>query len=115
MPQKYQIEVSVSGVMKSTTMLEALASGGASCPPRPASATPTSIITWLGGVKWQICQRSTGWSSGRPLPRSAICQNGGAMMLFMKRLVITLSPSGFLAGGAPALFLLPPLVGGAVG
>ncbi len=28
MPQKYQIEVSVSGVMKSTTMLEALCSAG---------------------------------------------------------------------------------------
>ena len=30
MPQKYQCEVGVSGVMKSTTMLEALTSGGAS-------------------------------------------------------------------------------------
>ena len=30
MPQKYQIEVSVSGVMKSTTMLDALLCGGAS-------------------------------------------------------------------------------------
>ena len=29
MPQKYQIEVSVSGVMKSTTMLAALSAGAA--------------------------------------------------------------------------------------
>ncbi|MDT4862750.1 hypothetical protein FQZ97_974220 [compost metagenome] len=72
--------MSVSGVMKSTTQLAAFTASGAAWPPCPASATPTSIMMWLGGVKWQICQRSTGWSSGRPFMRSAIFQNGGASM-----------------------------------
>jgi len=43
-------------------------------------ATPTSIMIWLGAEKRQICQRSTGTSSARPLPRKAAFQNGGAMM-----------------------------------
>jgi hypothetical protein len=44
-----------------------------------ACATPTSISTWLGGVKRQICQRSTGTSSARWLPRSAVRQKGGGI------------------------------------
>src|SRR6218665_1347753 len=72
------MEVSVSGVMKSTTMHATFLSAAASWPPRPASATPTSISTWLGGGKWQICQRCNGWSWGNPAMQSALCAKGGA-------------------------------------
>ena len=62
-----------------------MSSGGASRPPLPAGATPTSISTLLGGMKREACQRSTGWSSGSWLPRSAMRQNGGGRMLSRKR------------------------------
>ena len=57
-------------------------------------------MTWLGGVNRQICQRSTGTSSARWLPRSAARQNGGAAMFVMKRLVIAESPSTRVEGNS---------------
>jgi hypothetical protein len=48
MPQKYHIEVSVSGVMKSTTMLETLRLGGrvVTALPRQRHARPRSSRGW---------------------------------------------------------------------
>src|SRR5690606_34276116 len=110
MPQKYQWLVSVSGVMKSTTMLDAFTASAAWWPPLPASATPTSIMMWLGRVKWQICQRSTGWSSGRPLARSAARQNGGARTFSMKRLVTTSWPTTRVVTGDSSISFWPMLL-----
>ncbi len=67
-------------------------------------------MMWLGGVKRQICQRSTGTLSARPLARSAACQNGGALMLFMKRLVMTSSPFTVVLHGVSSISFWPMLV-----
>jgi hypothetical protein len=61
-------------------------------------------------MKRQICQRSTGTSSARPLPRSAARQNGGAGIALMKRLVIAESPSTRVAGAASSISGWPMLV-----
>ena len=68
------------------------------------------MITWLGGVKRQICQRSTGTSSARPLARSAAFQNGGAGMSLMKRLVTTSSPLTVVLQGVSSISFWPMLV-----
>ncbi|MCY1368230.1 hypothetical protein D9M69_551980 [compost metagenome] len=68
------------------------------------------MSTWLGGVKRQICQRSTGTSSARPLPRRAMRQKGGAMMFSMCRSVITSSPSTRVFGGASSISFWPMLL-----
>jgi hypothetical protein len=60
-------------------------------------------------VKRQICQRSTGWSSGSPCARIAIFQNGGAWMPLMKRLVSALSPSTLVLQGASSISGWPML------
>ena len=67
-------------------------------------------MTWLGGVKWQICQRSTNWSSGRLFPLKAIFQKGGASMLLMKRLVVTWSPSVLVTHGVSSISGWPMLL-----
>ena len=68
------------------------------------------MSTWLGGVKRQICHRSTGTSSARWFPRRFARQKGGGMMFSMKRLVTTLSPSTLVLTGVWSISFWPMLV-----
>src|SRR4051794_41986685 len=67
--------------------------------PVPVGATPTSIATVLGAVKWTICQRST-----RPASpffhSSCMRQNGGGPASGIQRVALAGSGAGGVSDGA---------------
>ena len=111
MPQKYQIEVSVSGVMKSTTMLDTL-------------RVRRRVVAAVAGVRdadldhhvarrreaadlpaVDTARRRPGGCRAAPRARTA-----ARMMFDMKRLVIAESPSTRVAGAASSISGWPMLV-----
>src|SRR5512146_2083737 len=98
MPQWYQVEISVSGVITLTTTPVTPRERSPCGAPVPARATPTSIITLAGREKWQICQRSH-WSRDFRLA----AQKGGGAMPYIQRVTVTESPSEMVLMGASTI------------
>src|SRR5208282_519528 len=106
MPQWYQVEVSLSGVMRLTTIPVTPLERSPLSAPLPASATPTSIMTFAGKVKLQICQRSH-FSNDRRFD----AQNGGGSMLCIQRVTRTEVASEVTLIGASRISCCPMLDG----
>src|ERR1700683_5024261 len=106
MPQWYQVEVSVSGVIRFTTIPVTPRERSPCAAPVPASATPTSIITFAGSENRQICQRSHFSCDFR-----LAAQKGGGSMLYIHRVTVTEVSSDSTLIGAATISCWPMLEG----
>src|SRR5271170_6744531 len=106
MPQWFHVVVSVSGVITFTTIPVTPFDRSPCGAPVPASATPTSIITFEGSEKWQICQRSH-----FSVDLRFADQNGGGTMSYIHRVTVTDVSSEVALIGASTISCCPMLDG----